>query len=605
MTIKPILYRLLAITMLSAPAALADQSVKQDFLPPLIKWHGQSEQLIVSDKNPWQTPAEKMNLTNTPDYQQTFAYLDKLVASDQRLNKISIGKSPQGRDIWMVIANQQGLKEADKLITQGKPTLLVQAGIHSGEIDGKDAGLMLLRDIIKGGKDSLLDQVNLLFVPILSVDGHERRSPYNRVNQRGPVQMGWRTNSENLNLNRDYAKLDTVELQHLVKVINQWQPDLYFDVHVTDGEDYQYDITFGFNGEHGDSPNISRWLSQILTPSVNQALANNGHLGGPLVFGVDRFDFSKGISGWTASPRYSNGYGDVRHLATVLIENHSLKPYRQRVLGTYIMLEESLKVLADKGRQLRKATSIDKKHRKNNQILTWQVDHEHPELIEFAGIEYVKNQDPVLGIDYIHWTGVAKTYHQLPVFWSRIAKTTVKRPRYYWIPPQYNTLIQRLDNHGIQSEKINHPVQLELTQLVANEAEFSKQPFEGHQIPTTSFTEEKYQTTLPAGFVRVSTNQDLGKLSVALLDPRAPDSFFKWGFFNQMFQRTEYIESYALIPLANAMIEKNPKLLTQFNQEKAKNKTFANDQRAQLKWFYQRSEYYDKDYLKYPILMEF
>ena len=238
--------------LLTSSHVYSHQSSKSDYLPPLIKWQGKSEKLIVDSSNKWQTPAEQSDLKDTPNYQETFIYIDKLVNSDKRLNKVSLGKSPQGRDIWMIIANNEGIVNPTDLQQQGKPTLLVQAGIHSGEIDGKDAGMMLMRDIIHGKKDNLLSQVNWLFVPILSVDAHERRSPFNRVNQRGPTQMGWRTNLQNLNLNRDYTKLDTPELQHLIKAINVWQPDLYFDVHVTDGEDYQYDITYGFNGEHGD-----------------------------------------------------------------------------------------------------------------------------------------------------------------------------------------------------------------------------------------------------------------------------------------------------------------------------------------------------------------
>lgn len=127
-----------------------------------------------------------------------------------------------------------------------KPTLLIQAGIHSGEIDGKDAGFMLLRDIAVGDKKALLDKVNILFIPILNVDGHERSSEFNRINQRGPVEMGFRTNAKNLNLNRDYTKLDTPEIRALVKVVNQYNPQLYLDIHVTDGADYQYDVTYGF-----------------------------------------------------------------------------------------------------------------------------------------------------------------------------------------------------------------------------------------------------------------------------------------------------------------------------------------------------------------------
>ncbi len=583
----------------------ADESNKNNFLPPLIPWQGKSELIIVDDSNPWQTPAEKTGLMDTPNYQETMSYLTRLVDSDKRLSKVSLGKSPQGRDIWMIIANNEGRNTPLTLQQTNKPTLLIQAGIHSGEIDGKDAGLMLLRDIVHGNKSNLIDKVNLLFVPILSADAHERRSPYNRVNQRGPTQMGWRSNAQNLNLNRDYSKLDTPELQHLIKAINLWQPDLYYDVHVTDGEDYQYDITYGFTGEHGDSPNISRWLSQILQPSVNKALSANGHLGGPLTFGVDSIDFKKGISGWTAPPRFSNGYGDVRHLPTVLIETHSLKPYKQRVLGTYVMLEQTLKLLANKGIDLQKAILKDQSIRNKQQVVAWQVDQKNPEKMDYAGIDYKIAQDPITGLDYVQWLGQPKTYQDLPIYWSRLPQTTVTIPQYYWIPAQYLEVIQRLENHGIYFERVEQAHQIKATQLIANEVKFGEMPFEGRQMPTTSFNEQQITLVMPVGTVAVKTDQVLGNLAVALLDPRAPDSFFSWGFFNQMFQRTEYIESYAMIPLIQQMLAKDPTLKTAFELKKKADEKFASDPRAQMSWFYERSEFYDNAYLKYPVLLEY
>ncbi|MGX7835523.1 M14 family zinc carboxypeptidase, partial [Campylobacter fetus subsp. venerealis] len=151
----------------------------------------------------------------------------------------TIGHSEQGRPIQMVIATAEKESSAEKLSTSQKPLILIQAGIHAGEIDGKDAGMMLLRDIAHGSKTSLLDEVNLLFIPILNTDGHERRSEYARVNQRGPKEMGWRTNALNLNLNRDYTKLETAGIDAVAKVINSYDPDLYIDIHVTDGADYQ------------------------------------------------------------------------------------------------------------------------------------------------------------------------------------------------------------------------------------------------------------------------------------------------------------------------------------------------------------------------------
>jgi murein tripeptide amidase MpaA len=216
----------------------------QDFLPPASPWHGASEALIAKPDNPWITPAERTQLLDTPDYEATIAYLKKLCAASPRLELQSFGYAAQGRALYVVVATKEKDFTPAALRASGKPTVLAQAGIHSGEIEGKDAGLMLLRDIAFGGKDTLLDHANLLFIPIFNVDGHERRSEWNRPNQRGPAHMGWRATAQNLNLNRDYVKADAPEMRALLGLLNTWLPSLYLDLHTTDGVDYQYDVTY-------------------------------------------------------------------------------------------------------------------------------------------------------------------------------------------------------------------------------------------------------------------------------------------------------------------------------------------------------------------------
>jgi len=598
---------LLCLLLITSQSVFASKHLSEQhpLLPPIDDWTGGSLSLIQNSANSWQTYAEASDLTDSPNYHQTFEYVDRLVKSDRRLQKVSLGKSPQGRDIWMIIATKEGVKDAQSLKRLNKPTLLVQAGIHSGEIDGKDAGLMLLRDIIHGQKSKLIEQVNLLFVPILSVDAHERRSSSNRVNQRGPTNMGWRTNARNLNLNRDYTKLESVELQHMIVALNLWQPDLYFDVHVTDGEDYQYDITYGFNLDYGDSPNISKWLSQRFKPSIDAALKANGHLGGPLIFGVDLLAFDKGIVGWSPSPRFSNGYGDVRQLPTVLLENHSLKTYKQRVLGTYIFLEATLKLLAKEGQDLIKVTKTDRSRRPNEMVVAWQTNQKSPTQMDFAGIEYTKKNDRLTGLDFIEWNGQSKTYLKLPIYVMNKAKQQVTVAKNYWIPPQYHKVIAKLKLHGVEFEILNRSLDIEATQFTANNYKINGQPFEGRQMVTADFEKHSSKQHIQKGTVRVSTDQDLGRLAVALLDPRAPDSLFSWGYFNSIFQRTEYIESYALIPLSKQLFNSKPELKTLFEKKKKSDQAFASDQKLQMQWIYSRSHFYDDRYLKYPILMSY
>jgi hypothetical protein len=587
----------------TAPQVPAEQIThleNDSILPPIHPWSGASESLLLSADQPWATPFEQQGYVSSPNYHDTMEWLDKLVDSTDVLQKVSIGKSPQGRDIWMIIASQDGVSTAQALSDNGKATVLVQAGIHSGEIDGKDAGMMLLRDISHRNKRDLIENVNLLFIPIFSVDAHERSSKFNRVNQRGPVNMGWRTTANNLNLNRDYAKADALEMQHLIQAINIWQPDLYIDIHVTDGIDYQYDVTFGYNVAQGYSPSIFTWLESIYRPAVEHALTEQGHIPGQLVFANDNTDMTKGLSLWNPSPRFSNGYGDARHLPTILIENHSLKPYKQRVLGTYVTLEQTLKTVAKNSTKLKSAINEDKYRNPSKLTISWQ-NETLAEGKDFKGIDYRVEQSPISGDKVVRWTGEPKLYENLPIVANTKADITVTRPVAYYIPPQWTNVIERLSLHGIRMTQLNKPTSITAQQYQFSDPLFSSADYEGHQTVTATTTIHKINTLLPAGSVRIPTDQPLGDLAMLLLEPQAEDSLFYWGMFNTIFTRTEYIEDYAVEPLAAKMLLDNPALQAEFDQA-LKDPDFAKNSQARLRWFYQRSPYYDNEYMKYPVL---
>ncbi|QUN06039.1 M14 family metallopeptidase [Shewanella yunxiaonensis] len=601
MRLIPLLAIYAAMLPLSAMAQTAPATtyVNDNILPAVQPWHGADESLMQAQESDWATPFEQSSGMRSPSYGDTIAWLDKLMSDSSGLEKVSLGKSPQGRDIWMYIASDEDAKTPQQLKANHKPTVLVQAGIHGGEIDGKDAGMMLLRDIFQGEKRQLLEHVNLLFVPILNVDGHERSGEYNRVNQRGPVEMGWRSNSQNLNLNRDYAKADTLEIQDILGAINRWDPQLYIDVHVTDGLDYQYDITFGYNTAQGFSPNIYQWFSQRYRPQIEQALTAAGHTPGPLVFTVDNTDLSKGLEQWHPSQRYSDGYGDARHLPTVLIENHSLKPFKQRVLGTYVMLQQTLETVGAEATRLQAAIEKDRYRYPQLVTLTWE-QQQQPLTQDFKGIDYTLAPSPISGAPVVRWNGEPKLYPQLPVFGATQEGQRVSRPAAYYIPPQWQTVIHRLMIHGIRMNTLEQPTKMSLQQYQLSEPAFSQSSFEGHQRVTAQAKLTKVTLTLPAGTMEVPTDQPLGDLAMMLLEPLSPDSFLQWGFFNTIFNRTEYIEDYAVEPMAAQMLATQPDLKKAF-EAALKDAAFAADPKARLRWFYERSPYYDQQYLRYPV----
>ena len=600
-------------------------STAQSFLPPVIEWHGKSESLIAKINNPWITPSEKSGFITTPGYDETMNWFKKLATASPLLTMISIGKSVEGRDIFMIIASTEKNITAAALKNSTKPLLLAQAGIHSGEIDGKDAGMMLLRDIAFGNKKSLLDKVNFLFIPILSVDAHEHSSAYNRPNQRGPQNMGWRTNAQNLNLNRDYAKLDTKEIRAVIKVMNKYDPVLYMDIHVTDGADYQYDITYGGIGKQGYSNGIRNWLENTHKTFTGKDLSANGHIPGPLLNAFNNRDFSQGNIVTTGGPRFSDSYGDLRHLAAILVENHSLKPYKQRVLGTYVLLESTLKLLATDGQSLKEITKADKAVRVAKFPIAWKVPQIKntisfdtrsnpttadatvvaPDSLKLLGIASVTRKSSVTNSDYVEWQGKA-VKATVADYKSTEPFEFIIRPKGYWVPASCDEVIARLKLHGIKMDIIAQPREVmvemyRITDHVFEDDNHIMQPFEGH-IQVTGTTKEATRKQLfPAGSVYISTNQPLGDLAMMLLEPASKDSYFSWGFFHSIFQRTEYIEAYIMEPMAKKMLEDSPALQKEFEEKKAADKAFANDQNAILTWFYSKTNYYDDRYLLYPV----
>lgn len=588
-----------ALPLLGSAVASVQDAKSTAILPPLPPWAGATRALLVPAGDPWITPAEKTALKTTPSYDETVAWLRQLVAKAPQLKLVSIGRSDEGRDVWMVIVSKERAFTPAALKKSGKPILLAQGGIHAGEIDGKDAGLMLLRDLtVRGTRKELLDRVNLLFVPIFNVDGHERTSPFNRVNQRGPENMGWRTNARNLNLNRDYMKADSAEMQAMIRALHEWQPDVYIDLHVTDGADYQYDITFGWNNASAFSPTINTWLETTLQPAVTKGLADAGHVPGPLVVAVE--DPTKGISNENSDPRLSHSYADARHIAGILVENHSLKPYDQRVLGTYVLLVETLRIVGAEGTSLRAAIDSDRARRSQSVPLSWRTSQGQNDTIEFLGLESKVLLAPVSGGVCMEWNGTPITV-TAPYRKATEVATSVSRPAAYWIPPQWHDTIDKLVLHGIRPERIASQREVDVEMYRVEDPKFASEQFEGHVRVTAKPVAERRRETFPAGSVRVSTDQPLGTLAVLLLEPSSPDSLFQWGFFDSILSPTEYIEGYIMDPMAERMLAEDPKLAQEFREKLVTDAEFRANSRARLQWFYRKTPFYDARARLYPV----
>jgi len=553
----------------------------------------------------WRTRAERTGYRETSRYDETVAYCRRLDAASPWVTYTSFGRSPEGRDLPLLILSKDGAATADAARRSGRPVVLVQNGIHAGEIAGKEASLALAREIaVTKSLGGLLDHATLLVVPIFNVDGHERVSPYNRINQNGPAEMGWRTTAQNLNINRDYMKLDAPETRAMIALFNEWQPDVYIDNHVTDGADYQYDVAYTLDARGDTAPAVAEWIRGVFQPHVRPALEAGGHVVEAYFELVDGKDVSKGVVFPLLGPRYSNGYGALRNRPTILVETHMLKTFEQRVKAHYDLMVETLREVdrdpvalraavraADEassaiaGREVAVAYALSRTPRR----LTFRGNAYRHELSEISGDVRVIYEKAPRDLELDAFDGVDPT-------------TTVVAPRAYLIPAAWTAVTERLKMHGVRLERLSDPVAVDVEVYRFEKATWSAQPFEGRHRPAFTVVSSRERREVPAGTIVVPTDQPLARLAVHLLEPQAPDSFAAWGFFDAVFEQKEYGEHYAVEALAREMLAKDPALKTEFERRLRTDDAFRADAAARLDFFYRRSPYWDERKDVYPVL---
>jgi murein tripeptide amidase MpaA len=557
----------------------------------------------------WQTLAESSAYAETPRYTETMAYFARLDAASDKLCMSAFGTSPQGRALNVVVIADKGECTPEQVHASGKEIILVQSGIHPGEIEGKDALMAFARDLTVLGKhpDLLRDTV-LVAIPIFNVDGHERVSPYNRINQNGPNAMGWRATAQNLNLNRDYVKADAPEMQAWLKLWNAWQPDLLIDLHNTNGADYQYELTWKFETTANIHPALAEWNRVALGKRVQRAMQKRGWKLFDYITGVDDTDISAGLVMENSGPRYSTGYAAIANRAGLLIETHMLKDFRTRVLVNQDLLLEVLREVARHPGSLRKAvraaeaTSAARATTPDAPLpVRFQLSDKTREMT-FLGVADKRVDSDISGAKWVQYDPKTPRAIQLPVRDDLQTTLSIAAPAAYLVPVQWQTAIDKLDLHGIAYTRIQTATRVSASAYRFDKVEWAKQPFEGRlAITTLDQHEEAGEFDIPAGSVLVATTQPRGDIAMHLLEPQAPDALIRWGFFNAIFEQKEYAEPRILERMAREMLAADPALQTQFDA-KLKDPAFAADRWARLYFFYERSPFFDREYMRYPVL---
>jgi len=512
-----------------------------------------------------------------------------------------------------LVASRSGALDPQSAHKRGMPVMLVQGGIHAGEIDGKDAGLIALRKVLYN-RDSLQSFV-LVFVPVFNVDGHERFGRWNRPNQVGPEEMGWRGTAQNLNLNRDYMKAEAPEMHAMLRLLNAWDPVLYVDLHVTDGSNFQHDVSNTVDPSYSGDPELQP-VAKALVSELNSRISILGSH--PLDFYpelVDEDDPASGFALNVYSPRFSTAYWALHNRFGLLVETHSWKDYATRVRVTHDIIVTLVDMMAHQGARWRAQTlAADARAatRLGGQTVALDFDTgSHVTTIDFLGYAYTREHSDVSGGMATRYDSTKPQVWHVPLRDSVVVKTSTQAPTGGYVVTAAHAawMAGKLRLHGIRFSKLSSPWVFSaaagepgpMETFRATRVTYSKEPFEGHTLLKIEGAWSPERRMVPAGSLFVPIAQANARLVVALLDPQGVDSFAAWGFFDTAFEAKEYMEPYVAEQVGAEMLARDPGLAADFKKRLAEDPQFAASPSARLNYFYRRSPAWDEQLNLYPV----
>ena len=556
------------------------------------------------------TEAERSGFVRTGRYEETITLCADFARRwPKRVRCIDFGTTPEGRPMKALIATDTGALTPDAARERGLPVVLVQGGIHAGEIDGKDAGFLALRELLRGeAAPGALDTLVLVFVPVFNVDGHERFGAWNRPNQNGPEQMGWRTTAQNYNLNRDYAKADSPEMRAMLALVNAWDPVLTVDLHATNGAQFEHDIAIQVEPVHaGDA--AMRAHGKALRGDTIAMLEAQGSL--PLPFYPSFDDYTDPASGFTdgvSTPRFSLGYFWLRNRLAMLVETHSWKDYPTRVRITRNTVVNVLALAAREGARWRAdADAADARAAAlaGTPVALDYVATDNTRIIDFRGYAYTRTPSEISGALMTRYDTATPQIWKVPLRDEIVPGRSVDAPLAgYLVPPAFAAQVRAaLDVHGIAYRVIDHALEDAATRTFrATSVKQAANTVEGRQRTTVEGAWTAEPRDVGAGALFVPIAQPKAQLLMALLEPQAPDSLLAWGGFGNAFERKEYMEAYVAEEVARAMLAKDPALRAEFGTKLREDAAFAADPNARLEFFYRRHSAWDERVNLYPVL---
>ena len=550
--------------------------------------------------------AATSNFVETGTYQEAIDQCTQIAANfANRARCLQFGTTTQHRPMMALVVSADGVLSAEAATRAHRPVILVQAGIHAGEIEGKDAGFQFLLAMLRNElPNQALRAATWIFIPVLNPDGHERTSPNNRPNQRGPAHMGFRTTGMNLNLNRDYMKVDSVELRAELTLITAWHPTMLIDLHTTDGAKFQHDVAVMV------SPSVPRpdGLSDVahtISQKLQTRLAELGHL--PLWFYPSFREQDRpetGVEAGDAPPRFSHGYGAERSIISLLVETHSWRTYRERVAATYDTLRAVSEQVAADAAQWATAQARAEQTSLAGQQVTLAYDVSPTSRpFAFKGYQITREASALSTATWTHYDEQKPEIWTIPLFDQFVPLITVTAPaKGYFVDGGFASVVEPvLRSHGItyQPATVGQPIAVQTFR--PDKIVFDDKSYEGRQRVTLTGAWHNETRTLTQGALWIPIAQPMARLVLGLFEPSARDALVNWGLFNAAFEQKEYMEDYVAEQIARDMVAANPALQIEFDANVASDPIFAKNSAARLDFFRRRHPSWDERFNLVPV----
>ncbi len=542
----------------------------------------------------------------TGTYFQTIEFYTALAKKYPEISLFEMGQTDSGFTLHLVVFDPQNKiqqKTTEAFSKNGKNLLLINNGIHPGEPDGIDATMLLFRDFAEN-KIPLPKNTIIAAIPIYNIGGALNRNSTSRTNQNGPEEYGFRGNARNYDLNRDFIKADTKNARAFAEIFHWLDPDLFIDNHVSNGADYQYVLTHLFTQHNKLGGELGNYLHTSLMPQFEDSLHQKKWDITPYVNVFNQVP-EMGFTQFMDSPRYSSGYATLFNTLGLIVETHMLKPYKQRVEGTYELMKTFISLAENDAAQIKtlRKNAVEKYKVGSYYPISWEIDSAKTTTLKFKGYEGRMMPSNITDANRLKYFR-DKPFTKDVTYYNYFKPTdSVTIPSAYIVPKGYWNVIELLKLNNIEFEKIKNDSTISAEVYRIKNYETVKSPFEGHYLHyKTEVTKRMENVSVKKGDILIKTNQPGVRYLLETLEPSATDSFFNWNFFDAILQQKEGFSPYVWEDMAENFLSENPEIKTVFETKKRNEPDFAKNWYVQLDWIHKQSPYYEKSHLLYPIV---